>query len=284
MGSYTTPTRLLSMAGGFGLIGIGAWLNVADLAKLEGFTSPSVMLFYGFAGGVALAALITPTLWQDGQKMGALVVLVGLLCGECFAFYSTTERLLAARDERAGKVGDANAPRVLAEQARARALADLASAQARADTARPDRKCNSACQSNLDLDIMNAQHSLAAAEKRYLATSAIRDAKPLASKLGISQEVADIIPALLGSAALLIMGFGFTSAWRKPPTPEPVAEDIEVSPPQPSRRVRRDEAMAKIELMRERNGGVMPPFKVIKNELDLKPATASRYRKAAMGG
>lgn len=282
MTAYTTPTRLLSMAGGLGLIGIGAYLNVADLAKLEGYFSPSVVMFYGFAGGVALAALITPALWQDGQRIGAIVVLAGLLCGEAFAFYSTTERLLSARDERSGKVGDANAPRLLAEQARARALADLAAAQARAASVRTDRKCNNECQSNLDLDISTAQNLLARAEKKFLATSAIRDAKPLASKLGISQEVADIIPALLGSAALLIMGFGFTSAWRKPPSPEPVVEDIEVSPP--PRRVRKDEAIAKIREMRERNGGVMPPFAVVQSELKERSKTnAHRWRKAAMG-
>lgn len=269
------------MAGGLGLIGIGAYLNVADLAKLEGFYSPSVVMFYGFAGGVALAALITPALWQDGQRMGALVVLVGLLCGECFAFYSTTERLLAARDDRAGKVGDANAPRILAEQARTRALADLAAAQARAGAVRTDRKCNNECQSNLDLDIQTAQNLLTRAEGKLLATSAIRDAKPLASKLGISQEVADIIPALLGSAALLIMGFGFTSAWRKPPSPEPVAEDIEVSPLQPSRRVRRDEGLARIGELREMNGGVKPKFSVVQKDLNIPKATAHRWLKAA---
>ncbi len=264
------------MAGGLGLIGIGAYLNVADLARLEGYLSPSVVLFYGFAGGVALAALVHPTLSRE-QRGLAILICCGVLCGEAFAFYSTTERLLSARDERAGKLGDANAPRVFAEQARARALAELATAQSKASAARTDKKCSNECQMNLDLDIDNARAQLARAEKKFQETSAIRDAKPLATKLGISPEVADIIPSLLGSAALLIMGFGFTSAWRKPPSPEPL-EEIE---PQP-RRIRRDDALARIRAHREATGE-WPPFAVVQNEMNLPKATAHRYRKAAMG-
>ena len=282
MQTHNIISRALSMIGGLGLVGIGAYLNVADLAKLEGFFSPSVVLFYGFAGGVALAAFITPILWR-GQRGLACLVCIGVLCGEAFAFYSTTERLLAAREERASRIGDTNAPRALAEAARDRALADLTAAKAESDKHRSDKRCGVLCAAWEDRET-KARYHLNEAEKKITATTSIREAKPLARALGIDPTVADIIPALLGSAALLIMGFGLIAAGHPPPRqPEPLQDDIEVSPLQPSRKLRKDDALARIRAHRETTGE-WPPFTVVQNDLNLPKATAHRYRKAAMGG
>ena len=282
MGSYTTFARVLSMIGGLGLVGIGAYLNVADLAKLEGLFSPSVVLFYGFAGGVALAACITPILWR-GQRGLACLVCIGVLCGETFAFYTTTERLLAAREDRAARIGDTNAPRALAEAARDRAIADLTAAKAEADKHRSDKKCGVLCAAWEDRET-KARFHLNEAEKKITATASIRDAKPLATALGINPAIADIIPALLGSAALLILGFGLIAAGHpSPKLPEPLVRGVEAPSPKPKRKVRRDESLARIREMTKANGGKPPSFTVIKNELDLPASTAHRYRKAAMG-
>lgn len=274
------------MIGGLALIGVGAYLNVAELGKLEGYFSPSVVLFYGFAGGVALAAITSPMLVRNKQGALATLLCVGVLCGEAFAFYSTAERLLAAREDRAARIGDTNAPRKLAEDARTRALADLAMAKAEADKARSDKKCGAVCAAWEDRETQ-ARFHLNEADKQIKATSSIREAKPLAHKLGISEDVADLIPALLGSAALLIMGFGLIAAGSPGPhakEPEPKPDDVEALPVTPGRLLRKDEAIARIRQMTRDNGGRPPAFSVVRNELQLPKATTHRYRKEAMGG
>lgn len=266
--------------GGLGILAVVAYLNVHDLGSIEGYASPHCLMMYALAAGTALAAHALPNVWATARAT-AVVIGLGALCGETYGLYITADRLLTARDARASQVVAANGPRGIAEQAVKSATADLETAKAKAAEARSDRSCGTVCKA-WEAETDKARKRLADANSALVGTRASLDPSPIATALGISERAASIIPALLGSVAVTLLGIGLmASGGRAPAVPKP-----EPAKPRPrakaKSKVRKDVHIARIREMTKANGGKTPPFKVIRNELKLSNATASRYRKAAM--
>lgn len=280
MHTHITPGRALSMVGGLALIAVVAYLNVHELGKLDGYASPHCLMMYALAGGTALAAHRIPNIWSTARVM-AVFIGAGAICGEAYGLYITAERLLAARDMRASQVTHANGPRGIAEQAVKSAMTDLEKAKAETAKARSDRGCKAVCK-DWEAAEDKARKRLAEANDALIAVRPPLDASPLATALGISERAANIVPTLLGSVAVTLLGFGLLASGGhvpKLPAPEPAKPRTraKLKP-----KVRKQAHIAKIREMTKANGGKPPAFKVIRDELDLPKSTAHRYRKAAM--
>lgn len=280
MSQLSTILRGALSIGGLALLAVVAYQNVHDLGSIEGYASPQCLMMYALAAGTALAAHAIPNVWRTARVTAVLIGL-GTICGEAYGLYTTAERLLSARDLRASHVAHANGPRAIAEQAVKAATAELEKAKAEAAKARTDRSCGGVCKA-WDAEADRARKRLAEANSALVGTRASLDASPLATALGISERAANIIPTLLGSVAVTLLGFGLMVAGGhapKAPAPEPAKPRTRAKQ---TPKARKQAHIARIREMTKANGGKPPAFKVIRDELDLPKSTAHRYRKAAM--
>lgn len=265
----------LSIVVGILLVGIGAWLNAAEVAKHEsaGFSSPVVVMVVGLAFGSALAAVIIPAAWRQGSRALAMLVLIGTVAGEAYGFVLTMERVMMARDVRAIAAVSSTEPRKIASDRVKRALAEVTQASMMATSARSDKKCDSSCRAREAEAESAARKRLEEAEGELAKTLPPGMIRPVAETLGVPAAYVELVPALAAPLALLVLGLTMIAFGCGPGGDKREPDTA----PVPGARPDRESALAWIQEETRRNGGVPPRFHVVKSQLGLPKATAHRY-------
>lgn len=294
--------RFGATATGFGLLAASTYaITHGDPFALESLTASAL------AAGVGIAAALAPRL-RAGILGGFLVTAV-LIAGEAHNVIRVAETQIAVRDAKADDIRADNA-------SRSEAVAALADAQKRFDRAEQavtaadtaiaasasERGCKSEC-----AKLLTAQKAAALAERD--AARQARDGKrqelqtipppkseaPLADRLGVDAWAIDLLAGGLlaacvnGLAALLIY-LGNRPAPIEPeripaPVPRIIVDPAPSFRPDHETKAEPDtfkQVASFCEAYRARHGHP-PSYSIVRTELGLSAATASRLRRRAIG-
>lgn len=177
--------RGLSTLGGLGLIGVVGYVNVQHAP-----TDDMKLVVGALAAGTALAAWLFSKMWSARPGL-AILALIGVLAGETFGFFATSERLLAVRAHRQSQTATEN--QVWAQRKDA---LDYAVTAAKTECASGrGRKC------------IEAETKVDTARSVLAGTTVQADVNRFATMLEWSPVLVDMIPTLAGSFALNLLGF-----------------------------------------------------------------------------
>jgi len=190
--SFYNALRGLSMSGGLVLVGVGAFLNVSKAAEVEGsLTSPICIAIIALAFGSALAVSVMLASWQSGRKGLAAFAFLGLICSESYMLQLSAERLLASREQRTLQVQQSGNPYLLAKAALDGTVKER------------EKECVSGFGKNCSkLRVLED-------EQRAKLGSLTPPGKValLANATGLPDWLVEIVPALLFSVGLQVLGF-----------------------------------------------------------------------------
>jgi len=261
--------RVMSTLGGLTLVGVAAFLNVHHAAESEGYMSPVCVAIVALAFGSALLAPVMQALWRNRSWGWFSLALVGLLAGETYGFQLSAERLLAARDQRAQQLLVAAQPHALARE--------------NLERLREERKDECRSGYKLKCDKLKGWEDDQRAKLGLLLPP--RSRSLIADSTGLPAWLVEIVPAMLFSTGLMVMGLvlvGFAA--HRSPIPavalEPVAPD-----PRPSAEIVtlegvRDSRVVKLNDLRERLGR-KPTSREVQDTLMVSQATAYRLLKSS---
>jgi hypothetical protein len=206
------------MLGGLVLVAVGAFLNVHKAAEAERTVwSPICIAIVALAFGSALVVPVMGSLWRHGRKTLAVFALVGLVCSESYALQLSAERLLASREQRALQVQQSGNPFALAKEALDRTIKER------------EIECVSGFGSKCS--------KLREIEKTQRAE--LGSLKPpgkvalLADATGLPDWLVEIVPALLFSVSLQLLGFVLLGFAGHASEKEQVAKVVAASMPEP---------------------------------------------------
>jgi hypothetical protein len=230
--------RSLALIAGLGLVGAAAHVNILACG---GYAQPTAVITLALAIGVAVGSVAIGNAAQNKRRMLAVLIAVGLLCGEGYALIATGERTISARDASIAPITAAVEAR---KQAEARvvsaelavltvaatsprleaAIAAKAAAESRAMDDASKKSCAANCRALLEaatataareVDAARAEISgyrlqaelrLAEARNAVVALPATRSASPLADRLGIAGWALDLLAA--GLLSIGVNGLG----------------------------------------------------------------------------
>jgi hypothetical protein len=189
---FYSALRGLSMLGGLVLIATGAFLNVSKAAETEGTVwSPICVAIVALALGSAIVVPVMLSLWRHERRALAAFAFVGLVCSECYALQLSAERLLASREQRTLQVQLAGSPYALAKAALDGTVSDRRT------------ECGSGFGKNCSkLRELEERQRAELSKLRPPAKVAL-----LADATGLPNWAVELVPALLFSVALQLLGF-----------------------------------------------------------------------------
>lgn len=181
----TLFVRLLSTLGGLGLIGVAGYVNI-----LHTHGHDMQIVVGALAAGTALAAWVLSPMLYGGRRLLAALALLGVFSGELYGFVQTSERLLSARNARQSLTATENQTWV-----QRNAALEYAVDAAKTECKVRGPRC-AAAEAKVD-------------EKRSIlaGTQVPVPPSPIASLLGWTPEIVEIIPTLAGSIGLNLLGF-----------------------------------------------------------------------------
>jgi hypothetical protein len=210
--------RGLSMLGGLVLVAVGAFLNANKAVEVEGtFWSPVPIAVVALAFGSALVVPVMGALWRHGRKTLAVFAFVGLVCGETYALQISAERLLGAREQRALQVQQSGNPFVLAKEALDRSIEERRT------------ECVTGFGKNCSkLRELEERQRAELSKLRPPAKVAL-----LADATGLPDWAVELVPALLFSVALQLIGFALIGFAGHASEKEHLAQVVAASAPEP---------------------------------------------------
>jgi hypothetical protein len=254
--------RGLSVLGGLVLIATGAFLNVSKAAETEGtFWSPICVAIVALALGSAIVVPVMLSLWRHECRALAAFAFVGLVSGETFSLQLSAERLLGAREQRTLQVMQTGNPYALAREALDRSVEERRT------------ECGSGFGKNCQ--------RLRELEKTQRAE--LGSLKPpgkvalLADATGLPDWLVEIVPALLFSVSLQVLGFVLLGYAGHASEGGYVAKVVAASAPEP------DEAEQVVDWCRayRRRHGKNPSIASVQETFGLKRTTAWRRLNSA---
>lgn len=179
------------MLGGLVLIAVGAYTNASKAVEAEGtWYSPICIAIVALAFASALAWVVMQHQWQNRRYGLAAVALLGLVCSELYGLQLSAERLLAAREQRARQVSLEGGPYAAMQKA----LDDTVS-ERKEECRVWGPKCS-------------RLRELEASQRAQLGKLQPPGSKALiADTTGLPPWLVEILPALLFSVGLQVLGF-----------------------------------------------------------------------------
>jgi hypothetical protein len=225
--------RVLAIVGGLLILTCVAHVTIQSTG---GYGTPHSLLTLAVAAGVGVASVCSGLAWTAERHTLALLLIGAIFAGELFAFLSTAERLITAREALQAplRVGQAEYAAAAANVTKAEAalaaspetsdrlkaaLASKTAADTAAITKSSERGCAANCRMLLQEQVQTAakdvdeartalgqQHAalvndLAEARRVLAKVKAPVSASPLADRLGWPAWVLDLVIAALGSIA-----------------------------------------------------------------------------------
>lgn len=189
----------------------------ANVLHAGGYQSGAAPLVITVAVLLALGMGFAVTAWRDGQRIGALALVVCLFAGEGYWLATNAERELAARDAIVRPVVEAAEKRAAAEKRLAEAEAAKKRAEEAAITEAAKRDCKSNCRQLLQ-DVMSAAESeLNAARASLALLPVVRSVTPLSDRIGVPAWAWDLV--LAGLRSLAVFGGSIAVALAVHPRP-----------------------------------------------------------------
>ncbi len=254
--------RGASMLGGLVLVAVGAFLNAHKAVEVEDtFWSPVPIAIVALAFGSALVVPVMGALWRHERKTLAVFAFVGLVCGETYSLQISAERLLASREQRALQVMQSGNPYALAKEALDRTLKER------------EAECSNGFGSKCSKlrEIEKTQRAELAALKPPGKTALLADAT------GLPDWLVEIIPALLFSVSLQVLGFVLIGFAGHSSEQEHLAKVVAASAPEP------DETEQMVDWCRayRQRHGRNPSIASVQQEFNLSRTTAWRRLSSA---
>ena len=254
--------RGLSMLGGLVLVATGAFLNVSKAAETEGTVwSPICIAIVALAFGSALVVPVMGSLWRHERRALACFAFVGLVCSESYALQLSAERLLASREQRTLQVMQSGNPFALAKEALDRSVKERRT------------ECGNGFGSKCaKLRVIEETQRAELANLKPPGKAAL-----LADATGLPNWLVEIVPALLFSVALQLLGFVLIGFAGHASEKEHVAKVVAASMPEP------DEAERVVDWCREyrRRHGRNPSIASVQEAFGLSRTTAWRRLNSA---
>ncbi len=250
------------MLGGLILVGVAAYLNTAKAAESEGtWYSPVCIAIVALAFGSALAVSVMLASWRNGRRGLAAFAFLGLVCGESYALQLSAERLLASREARTLQVQQSGNPYAFAKAALDGTVKER------------EKECSSGfgknCQKLRELE--QTQRASLGTLKPPGKTALLADAT------GLPDWLVEIVPALLFSVALQVLGFVLVGFAGHGSHKEREAHTAEAPAAEPSETERVVSWVRKYRLRHGRN----PSIPAVQQEFNLPKTTAWRRIKSA---
>jgi hypothetical protein len=245
------------MLGGLVLVAVWAFLNANKAVEVEGtFWSPVPIAVVALAFGSALVVPVMGALWRHGRKTLAVFAFVGLVCGETYALQISAERLLGAREQRALQVQQSGNPFVLAKEALDRSIEERRT------------ECVTGFGKNCSKlrEIEKTQRAELAALKPPGKTALLADAT------GLPDWAVELVPALLFSVALQLIGFVLIGFAGHASEKEYLVQAVAASAAEPDEGER---VVSWVRAYRQRHGR-NPPIAAVQQEFNLSRTTAWR--------
>lgn len=254
---------------GLGMVAVGASVMLSHIAETD-----QRQLVIAMAAGGAFAAFALPALWHKHRFL-AVTALVGVICGEAYGYAQTVERILGVREERSRTIAAENQTRQMIEAQVERFKDELAEAKDAAAKEAENGGCKKECIRKEGL-VEAARQRLADAEKSLAATPPVKAEAKLATKLGVGQDLVDIVLAGMVSLSLLLFQLVFLAVGHPDVEPEAapakVQEPSTIDPALP--RTKHEEAAEFARAYRAKHG--RPPAWAEVHKAGFSPATASR--------
>ena len=211
----------------------------------------------------------------------AWCLVLSVVAGEGFGLIMGAERLLFAREERQRAAATTNTARWTATARFEAAGSALAATEAAMLKEAGRGGCKGSCQA-LQTEADRARQRLETANAALVATPAEKDRTLLATTLGISPALVEIVPALLFSSALnglafTLLAFGAHAPKQMPEPAPPRSTETEAARPQG----RAEQVRSFVEAYRTRHGRD-PSFSDVRSSLGLPRSTASVYLRKAL--
>jgi multidrug efflux pump subunit AcrB len=260
--AFYSVLRGASMLGGLVLIATGAFLNASKAAETEGtFWSPICLAIVALAFCSAIVVPVMGSLWRHERRTLTVFAFVGLVCSECYALQLSAERLLAAREQRSLQVMQSGNPFALAKDALDRTVRER------------EIECVTGFGSKCSKlrEVEKTQRAELGSLRPPAKVALLADAT------GLPNWLVEIVPSLLFSVALQLLGFVLVGFAGHSSEKEHLAKVVAASAPEP------DETEQVVDWCREfrRRHGKNPSITSVQANFGLTRTTAWRRLNSA---